>query len=136
MVWYKNPKDHSLSHPWPENVIASGPDVLFAFTKVNVSGSLREVIVTAEYFHPRIRIFWTKSTEQDWSKTALVSCATSCSVVSYFKLHHIAFYISCLELVLLLHTDAYYIPCFCSNTWQSAYSSYTLLGNQNKFISA
>ncbi|KAK3787449.1 hypothetical protein RRG08_025715 [Elysia crispata] len=72
MVWYKNPKDHSLSHPWPENVIASGPDVLFAFTKVNVSGSLREVIVTAEYFHPRIRIFWTKSTEQDWSKTALI----------------------------------------------------------------
>ncbi|RUS86576.1 hypothetical protein EGW08_005657 [Elysia chlorotica] len=72
MVWYKNPKDHSLNSPWKETIIAQGPDVLFEFSRVNVSGTLREIIVTAEFFQPRVRIFWTNSAKQDWSQVAFI----------------------------------------------------------------
>ncbi|GFR86201.1 hypothetical protein ElyMa_004193800 [Elysia marginata] len=72
MVWYSNPKDHSISTPWTENVIAVGPDVLFTFVKTNVSGVERELIVTAEYFNLRVRIFWTESPKQDWSQQAMI----------------------------------------------------------------
>lgn len=72
MVWYSNPKDHSISKPWTENQLAVGPDVLFAFTKTNVSGTVREIIVTAEYFKPRVRIFWTESPKQDWSQASMI----------------------------------------------------------------
>ena len=72
MVWYSNPKDHSLSKPWTENRIALGPDVLFTHTTAKASGADREIIVTAEYFNPRVRIFWTEDPKQDWSKLNMV----------------------------------------------------------------
>merc|ERR1712098_207356 len=52
--------------------IASGPDVFFEFNELKVGEKTYEVIVTVEYFHPRVRIFWTEDPRQNWANTDAV----------------------------------------------------------------
>ncbi|GFR58654.1 S-adenosyl-L-methionine-dependent tRNA 4-demethylwyosine synthase [Elysia marginata] len=72
LVWFSNPQDHSLSQPWTKNVIGPGPDVYFTHDIVDRLGNSEEVIITAEYFLPKFRIFWTESPNQDWSDTSKI----------------------------------------------------------------
>ncbi|GFO16885.1 hypothetical protein PoB_004339000 [Plakobranchus ocellatus] len=74
LVWYANPDDHSLTRPWTEHVLAAGPDVLFRMTNLSIAGEQKqkEIIVTAEYFNPRLRIFWSDSPKEDWSNPGMI----------------------------------------------------------------
>ncbi|KAH9488002.1 hypothetical protein Btru_066802 [Bulinus truncatus] len=72
LVWFTSPSDKSVSSPWHENVIASGPDIFFTLAHFKVGTKTYEAIVVAEFFHSQIAVYWSEDSRQDWSNLASV----------------------------------------------------------------
>ncbi|CAL1537787.1 unnamed protein product [Lymnaea stagnalis] len=72
LVWFTNPPGHSVATPWHENIIAAGPDIFFTVTTFKVGTRSYEAIVVAEFFNPKVSVYWTENARQDWSDKASV----------------------------------------------------------------
>ncbi|KAI8784285.1 CAunnamed protein product [Biomphalaria glabrata] len=72
LVWFTSPPSKSLATPWPESIVANGPDIYFNLAHFKVGTKTYEAIVVAEFFSHKIRVYWSEDYRQDWSNKTYV----------------------------------------------------------------